>query len=183
MNQAEFRNEYLRLANGFNREQRITDERLISMFGFLSHHELRDVQAGIDRCLCDDSMPSFARLQGSILAASDARRDAWVKTDRSKAAGAICGVSVGIHAAHPADRPGLQRYREICNAAWASGLSPRDTAIQVTQAARSYPFLAEEVHQLLAMGDHWPNAAGHFQACDAARRSTSPEDVHATEQS
>lgn len=71
----------------------------------------------------------------------------------------------------PDDRDGLTAYAAVCDQARRDGETPAATADHVAVLVDRWPWLADEVNDLRAMGDHWRNASGHWQGCELVRQA------------
>lgn len=163
MTKADFRNQYLRLCNGFQMDKLATDERLQALYETLGHYEASEMVAAVDALLGDNRMPTTERIHSALERAQDAagrRRkasdDTWAKGFASSPPESILDRSMSSW-----EFEGCKLYRAACQRAWENDISPEETSFVVAELAKIYEFLWEEVDALWAMGDRWRNAQGY----------------------
>lgn len=171
MNRHDFRNEYMRLANGHTKPGVVTNERLSAMYDRLGHYELKIMVIAVDNCLLDLSMPGFSRLSAALDHAQAMIDKRDLEYDRATMPELERGILPPISSPRlrPDEIAGLKAMRALYFHCWDEGISPTDCIPLMRELVRSWPWLAEEIPHLEAIGDRWRNAQGDAYAGETER--------------
>lgn len=157
-------NEFNRLYGGFNRElTELTPEKLAALYDAFGGVDVAILRAAVSRALLEGRLPSGAQMRSFLQEAeeaADARRQRkWAEAEKRVPRDGLL-VAVGAARVTLHEQQGLKLYQKLCIKAWDNNITPQATAqILRERLVPRYPFLAEEIAPLEAMGLVWRNAA------------------------